>query len=111
MTKKNVSPLRYPGGKTRACKILEEILNKKFELKNFDTILSPFFGGGSFEFYIQNKYNMHIVANDKFIPLYSFWNSVKTSQNKLCKELYEELDCVTKEQFTKYRKDVINENK
>jgi len=32
---KNVSPLRYPGGKTRACKQLEEIIIKnKNEFEN-----------------------------------------------------------------------------
>lgn len=30
MSIKNVSPLRYPGGKTRACKVLEAILNEHF---------------------------------------------------------------------------------
>ena len=53
----NKSPLRYPGGKTRACKVLEEILVKNFNMENIGILISPFFGGGSFEFYIQNKYN------------------------------------------------------
>ena len=56
----NKSPLRYPGGKTRACKILDTIVNKYFDIKQFNTILSPFIGGGSFEFYMQNKYNLKI---------------------------------------------------
>lgn len=47
---KNISPLRYPGGKTRACKILDKILSENFEMKNVKTVISPFFGGGSFEF-------------------------------------------------------------
>ena len=52
----NVSPLRYPGGKTRACKILDEIVNNYFDMTtDFDTVVSPFVGGGSFEFYLQNK--------------------------------------------------------
>ena len=44
----NVSPLRFPGGKTRACKIIDEIIKKYFDINDFDTLLSPFFGGGSF---------------------------------------------------------------
>ena len=55
--KNNKSPLRYPGGKTRACKILDEIFNEYYDVKSFDSIISPFFGGGSFEFFIQNKYS------------------------------------------------------
>ena len=52
----NISPLRYPGGKTRACKILETIMNEHFDINDFDNLISPFFGGGSFEFYIQKKW-------------------------------------------------------
>ena len=60
----NISPLRYPGGKTRACKILETIMKEHFDISDFDNLISPFFGGGSFEFYIQNKYALNIIAND-----------------------------------------------
>ena len=70
----NISPLRYPGGKTRACKKLDELLNKYFNTTSIQKIISPFFGGGSFELYLQNKYNYDIIANDKFKPLYNFWN-------------------------------------
>lgn len=38
----NISPLRYPGGKTRACKIIDEIILQHFDFKYFDTIISPF---------------------------------------------------------------------
>ena len=34
-TMKNKSPLRYPGGKTRACKILDEILDEYFNITIF----------------------------------------------------------------------------
>ena len=49
----NKSPLRYPGGKTRACKTLDAILGENFDLAQFDILVSPFFGGGSFEFHLQ----------------------------------------------------------
>ena len=39
----NKSPLRYPGGKTRACKIIDEVIQKYFNLNIFDTLISPFF--------------------------------------------------------------------
>ena len=73
----NVSPLRYPGGKTRACKIIDNILTEQFDITQYDTLCSPFFGGGSFEFYFQNKYNHKLIVNDKFPPLYHFWKQVK----------------------------------
>ena len=44
MNLSNKSPLRYPGGKTRACKKLDAILNEYFNIDEVDTIISPFFG-------------------------------------------------------------------
>ena len=104
----NKSPLRYPGGKTRACKILDTIVNKYFDIKQFNTILSPFIGGGSFEFYMQNKYNLKIIANDKFTPLYNFWNQSKLNNNELCEKLYKNND-ISKEKFQDYRTIIMNE--
>ena len=109
MENKNISPLRYPGGKTRACKLLENILITNFKLDNFTTIISPFFGGGSFEFYIQNNYNLKIIANDKFTPLYNFWNTCKYNKNDLCKELYKNLDNINKDKFYNFRKIILTE--
>ena len=103
----NKSPLRYPGGKTRACKILDTIVNEYFDIKKYDTLISPFFGGGSFEFFIQNKYNLKIIANDKFIPLYNFWNQTKTNNDELCNKLYE-IKEINKEQFSAYRNSIGN---
>ena len=84
----NKSPLRYPGGKTRAVKKLDEIVNSEFDIKQFDTVISPFFGGGSFEFYLQNKYGFTICANDNFIPLYNFWSTCKNNKDKLGPKKY-----------------------
>ena len=76
----NKSPLRYPGGKTRACKPLEAIMKEHMDYDAFTHIVSPFFGGGSFEFYIQKSCRIPIIANDKFIPLYQFWTICKTNK-------------------------------
>ena len=106
---KNISPLRYPGGKTRACKIIDDVINKHFNINSFDTLISPFFGGGSFEFFIQNKYGLKLIVNDKFIPLYNFWKQVKINKNILCNEL-RKIKSVSKEQFTEYRNTILNLN-
>jgi DNA adenine methylase len=105
----NNSPLRYPGGKTRACKLIDNIINEYFDLKNFDNLLSPFFGGGSFEFYFQNKYHYKVVANDKFKPLYNFWRQIKIDKNKLSEEL-KKIKYVSKELFIDYRKTILDLN-
>ena len=55
---KNVSPLRYPGGKTRAISILSSYVSTYFPTKK--VLLSPFFGGGSFELFMTTKgYTVH----------------------------------------------------
>lgn len=103
---KNTSPLRYPGGKTRACKIIHEVICNHFELERFDTLVSPFFGGGSFEFFFQNKYKCHLVVNDKFVPLYNFWEQVKTNKELLCDSLFD-ITSVSKEEFGEFRKSIL----
>jgi DNA adenine methylase len=110
----NQSPLRYPGGKTRACKKLDEIINQHFKLSEIDNLIAPFFGGGSFEFFFQNKYGKTIIANDKFIPLYNFWIQVKTDKTQLCNKLDElkkdKINGVSKELFQKYRESILKLN-
>jgi DNA adenine methylase len=105
----NISPLRYPGGKTRACKIIEDIILHHFDMSHFDTVVSPFFGGGSFEFYLQNKYAVKLIVNDKFTPLYNFWKQVKLNKTILCEEL-RKIKSVSKEQFAAYRSTIMGLN-
>jgi len=104
----NKSPLRYPGGKTRACKIIEDIVTEYIDIKNFDTLISPFFGGGSFEFFIQNKYGLQVEANDKFGPLYTFWKTLKNDRKNLYNTV-KKLKPISKEQFATYRKSIMDE--
>ena len=105
----NISPLRYPGGKTRACKIIDAVILQHFDMNCFDTVVSPFFGGGSFEFYLQNKYSLKLIVNDKFTPLYNFWKQVKINKNVLCEEL-RKITIITKEDFMNYRKIIMSLN-
>lgn len=106
---KNISPLRYPGGKTRARKILWNIIEDEFDIDDINIVISPFFGGGSFEFYLQEKLKIPIIANDAFTPLISFWKMAKTQNEGLCEELYR-IQCLgtCKDDFHKYREDIID---
>jgi DNA adenine methylase len=106
----NNSPLRYPGGKTRACKKLDTILKTHFDISKFNNIVSPFFGGGSFEFHIQNNYGLNIIANDKFVPLYNFWKTCKLDKENLCKELVKKIDLIDKKEFNNLRDKIMTEN-
>jgi len=88
-----MSSLRYPGGKTRAIPILETYI-----LNDLKELYSPFFGGGSFELYIKKKFNIKVYANDKFEPLYNYWNCIKLNKAKLIEEV-KKMHPLTKEQF------------
>jgi len=77
----NYSLLRYPGGKTRAIKIL-----KDFIPKDTKEICSPFFGGGSFEIYLSQK-GIKVYAYDNFYPLVCFWKSLLNNPLILHKEV------------------------
>jgi len=99
MPPKNKSPLRYPGGKTRAITILDQYLTTNFPNKK--TLLSPFFGGGSFELHLASK-GYQIRGNDLFKPLYTFWLSVKETPEDI-KDAVESVMPVTKEYFMELR--------
>lgn len=96
------SPLRYPGGKTRAIKILNSYVQKFFPERK--TMISPFLGGGSFELFLcSNGYK--IYANDLFKPLYIFWKILQCNP-EILKNRIKELMPVSKEDFVKFRKEI-----
>lgn len=103
------SPLRYPGGKTRACATLYNVVLERFSLEEKTEIISPFFGGGSFEFYLQSRHpHLRIVANDKFVPLYNFWNEAAANGERLCAQIESVMARgVTKEDFAALRRSIM----
>jgi DNA adenine methylase len=96
------SPLRYPGGKTRAVGILDMYVQQYFPNKR--TLLSPFFGGGSFELYLKDK-GYAIFANDKFSPLYTFWIMAKQIPGELAERVRTRMP-VSKELFGQLRRTI-----
>jgi DNA adenine methylase len=103
----NKSPLRYPGGKTKACAILDTVLRNHINIRSYAALVSPFFGGGSFEFHMQNKYNLRLIVNDAFTPLFIFWRVLKSSREELV-ESVRDLHPVSKEQFLTYRSEIMD---
>jgi DNA adenine methylase len=66
------SPLRYPGGKSRAVKIIS-----KYIPKGTKELCSPFFGGGSFEIFCAQN-GIRVYGYDSFRPLVDFWQILLT---------------------------------
>lgn len=96
----NKSPLRYPGGKTRAIKLLTTYIPE-----GKTTLLSPFFGGGSFELSCRYR-GMTVYANDLFHPLYMFWKVLKERPLELQQRVQAQCP-VTKKAFAELRKNIL----
>jgi DNA adenine methylase len=64
------SPLRYPGGKSRAVKHILSLLPHDVQ-----TLCSPFLGGGSVELACASK-GIKVHAYDAFEPLVNFWQAL-----------------------------------
>jgi DNA adenine methylase len=64
-----LSPLRYPGGKSKASKILNE-----FVPSDVTSLVSPFFGGGSFENFLALQ-GKEVYGYDLCQPLVDFWQA------------------------------------
>ena len=94
--KVNKSPLRYVGGKTQAITILDKYLTNSSQV-----LLSPFFGGGSFELSLVTK-DYQILANDLFAPLILFWEQAQNNRTALLTKIREEMP-ISKEKFAKMR--------
>ena len=79
------TPLRYPGGKSRACKKMDPFFP---DLRDYDAYYEPFLGGGSVALHITKKYpNLKIVVNDLYEPLYNFWLQLQVNGDYVHSEL------------------------
>lgn len=78
------SPLRYPGGKSRAIPQMKSLLPKAFT-----EYREPFVGGGSFFIYLRQVYpELKIWINDLNPELYFFWKYAQTDSKKLAEEIF-----------------------
>ncbi len=86
------SPLRYPGGKTRAVTFIHQL----FPL-GLTHLLSPFFGGGSIELFAASKGTI-VKGYDVFTPLVEFWQCLTENASALANEVEKYLP-LKKERF------------
>ena len=77
---KQKSPFRYPGGKSRAVKILEKYFS------DVNEFASPFVGGGSFEIYMAEK-GKRVYGYDAFDLLVNCWQQLLTKPEDCYNEL------------------------
>ena len=86
MSKKGLkTPLRYPGGKSRACTKMGQFFP---DLREYVEYREPFLGGGSVAIHVSKLYpHLKIVVNDLYEPLINFWVNLQTFGDELSKEL------------------------
>ncbi|HED07767.1 MAG TPA: DNA adenine methylase [Ignavibacteria bacterium] len=76
------SPLRYPGGKSRAVKIIAPLIPE------FDEFREPFLGGGSVFVYFKQKFpNKKYWINDIYQNLFHFWEQTQQNPIGLSKQI------------------------
>lgn len=77
------TPLRYPGGKSRAVQQMKHLLPNEFT-----EYREPFVGGGSFFIYLKQKQpNLKVWINDLNAELYFFWKYTQIDSEKLAREV------------------------
>ena len=75
------TPLRYPGGKSRACIKMDQYFP---DLRDYVEFREPFLGGGSVAIHISKKYpHLKITVNDLYEPLINFWLLLQESGKEL----------------------------
>jgi len=78
------SPLRYPGGKSRAVETIAKLI------PDFDEFREPFLGGGSVFVYVKQRYpTKKFWVNDLYSELYKFWTMAQKDINGLIAKVYE----------------------
>jgi DNA adenine methylase len=77
------SPLRYPGGKSKAVKIIAPLIES-----TFSEFREPFLGGGSvFLFLKQNYPERSYWINDLYYELYCFWNECQENLSQVISQI------------------------
>lgn len=105
------SPLRYPGGKTKALKSLDQWF------PDFNELREPFLGGGSVSLHLSKRYPTKPVwVNDLYYPLYNFWTILRDAGEELSntllsiKNILEDDDSKHKELFNQAKDEIKNQD-
>lgn len=76
------SPLRYPGGKSKAINIISKLI------PDFKEYREPFVGGGSLFVYLKQIYpDREFWINDIYENLFHFWNECKNQPDNIISQI------------------------
>ena len=105
------TPLRYPGGKSKAIKTLSPWFPK-----TISEYREPFIGGGSIAIEVtKSNPDVPVWINDLYVPLYNFWVQLRDRGEELSERVREEkqrtLDAGDKDKVTEKAKELFNKYK
>ena len=79
------TPLRYPGGKSRAIAKMAQFLP---DMNKYKEYREPFLGGGSVALYMTKTYpHLEVWVNDLYEPLVNFWQQLQDEANEITSRL------------------------
>ena len=79
------TPLRYPGGKSRAITKMSQYLP---EMSMYNEYREPFLGGGSVALYMTKTYpHLEVWVNDLYEPLANFWQQLQDEPDEITTRL------------------------
>ena len=79
------TPLRYPGGKSRAITKMSRFLP---DMNKYKEYREPFLGGGSVALYITKTYpHLEVWVNDLYEPLANFWQQLQHEPDEITTRL------------------------
>lgn len=108
-TKSLKTPLRYPGGKSRA---LPSLFRFFPDLSDYREYREPFLGGGSVALEVSKRYpDLPVWVNDLYGPLYDFWTILQQLPEQLTEHILHFKDTTDTEEASrelfKISKDIL----
>lgn len=83
-----LSPLRYPGGKSRIADFVKQIIKDNNLLDG--AYVEPYAGGAAVALsLLMDEYVSRIIINDKDRSIYAFWHCVLNETERLCRYIEE----------------------
>ncbi len=78
------SPLRYPGGKSRAINLINSLIPE------FEEFREPFVGGGSVYLYLKQRFpDKRFWINDIYKELFFFWKYCQSDMETVIEQVYQ----------------------
>ena len=101
LSQRSISPLRYPGGKSKAVKQILPYFPNEIEI-----LVSPFLGGGSLEI-LTAQSGVRVLGYDVFEPVVSFWQEALADSAILAETVYADYWPLSSDKFRELQRECL----